>query len=750
MERHSGKTHEDSKREKQADGLRFYRWLQPRAADEDNALAQWRETILFTVLATALLLSFAAFIPAIVVGLREGLWGLIFIDSAVYLGTWYLFLFRGLNYKFRAIAATLLVYGVGLNVCLQVGMLSGGPAYLFTSAILAGLLIGLDGAIAAVLLNTITMAALGYIFAFGHLAGENAFFTSIYRAMAAGASFILLNAVSAISVAMMVRGLHRTTAKQEELTGALRRSEAKYRLLTENIRDVIFTLDMEMDYTYVSPAVKHLQGWQPDELIGSNVADTLPEKSLELAAETLQAELALAEATQNYQRSVALELELLHKNGSTVWGEVTAVFIMSEDGMPAGILGVTRDISERLKSQQEREDLQEQLVRSKKMEALGLLAGGVAHDLNNVLSGIISYPDLILLDMDESDPMQRPLQAIRTSGYKAAAIVQDLLTLARRGVVTTTVLNLNTLIREYLRSPEHQEMMSLNFSVEVNADLEPHLPNISGSSVHLKKALMNLVSNAVEAQPGGGVITITTRSRYLDLPVSGYDHVEAGEYVILTVADQGEGISKTDLPRIFEPFYTKKVMGRSGTGLGMAVVWGAIQDHKGYIDVQSVLGEGTCFTLYFPMTRQELRDQDTPVPVASYRGRGETILVVDDIEEQRVIAKVLLERLNYTVATASSGEKAIAYVRENPVDLLLLDMIMQPGIDGLDTYRSILVHRPGQKAVIASGYAETSRVKEAVSLGAGPYVKKPYSIEKIGLAVRKALQAETSKPSDIV
>jgi len=745
----------------------FSRWFRPEATEIGDALAKWREAILFAGLATGLALALTAFIPAIIIGIREGLWGLVVIDSAVYLGAWSLFIFRRLRYEIRASAAVLLVYSVGMTVCVQVGILSGGPAYLFTGAVMAGLLIGLKGAVAVVLLNALSIAALGYMVTYGHLAGQYPFFQTPARALAAGASFILLNAVSAVSAAVMVRGLHRATAKQAELTEALyrertdlidarqrlkaeneerrssekalRESEAKYRLLTENIHDVIFTLDLEMNFTYVSPAVQQLQGWQPHEMIGANVAELVPEASLATAAETLQAEMALAEATGNCTRKVALEIELLRKNGTTTWSEITAAFLTDENNKPTAILGVARDISQRRKAEKEREALQEQLTRSKKMEALGLLAGGVAHDLNNVLSGIVSYPDLLLLDMDDDDPLKKPINTIRSSGQKAAAIVQDLLTLARRGVVTSDVLNLNDLIDEYLQSPEHKKLMSLNQAITVHTDLEMDLPNISGSSIHLKKTLMNLLSNAAEAQPGGGAITIATRSMYLDRPVRGYDHVAAGEYVIITVSDQGEGIDPVDLPRIFEPFYTKKVMGRSGTGLGMAVVWGTVQDHSGYIDVTSTPERGSCFTLYLPMTRQEIKDNDTETPLDAIKGNGQTILVVDDIEEQRTIAQVLLERLNYTVTTVSSGEKAISHIQENPVDLLVLDMIMDPGIDGLDTYRDILVHRPAQKAIIASGYAETSRVRKALSLGAGPYVKKPYTIVNIGKAVQEAL-----------
>ncbi len=746
----------------------FKRWTHSRPHSTEEGLAKWRERILFAVLATALTLSLTAFVPAVIVGVREHLWELVVFDSTIYTATWMLFILRGLQYKIRATAAVLLVYLVGVNVCVEVGLLSGGPIYLFACAVLAGLLLGLKPAIAAVGLNAVTIVVLGHLIASGHLPGAFLYFSSTERALAAGASYILLNAVSAVSVAVLVRGLHRITTRQKELTAelsrekselietrrrlnaeieerrrsgkALRQSEAKYRLLAESINDVIFTLDMDMNYTYVSQSVQLLQGWRPDELIGTNVCDALPPHSMELATQTLLSRLALAEAEGDFHRSVVLELELLRKNGTTIWSEVTAGFLLGDDGRPRAILGVSRDISERLRVQQEREELQEQLARSKKMQALGLLAGGVAHDLNNVLSGIVSYPDLLLLDMAETNPLYRPISAIRQSGQKAAAIVQDLLTLARRGVVSSEVLNLNTLIEEYLLSPEHQTLMSYHQAVQLRKQLEAGLPNILGSEVHLKKTVMNLLSNAAEAQPGGGAITIATSSSYLDRPVKGYDRLIEGEYVIVSVSDQGEGISATDLPRIFEPFYTKKVMGRSGTGLGMAVIWGTIQDHRGYIDIQSTPGKGTTFSLYFPTTPLQVQIPGAPKPIESLKGRGQSVLVIDDVSEQREIAVSLLSRLNYQASAVPSGEAAIAYLQNHEADLLVLDMIMDPGLDGLDTYKAICVSRPGQKAVIASGFAETERVKKALDLGAGPYVKKPYTLEKIGLAVQQALE----------
>jgi CheY-like chemotaxis protein len=240
--------------------------------------------------------------------------------------------------------------------------------------------------------------------------------------------------------------------------------------------------------------------------------------------------------------------------------------------------------------------------------------------------------------------------------------------------------------------------------------------------------------------PEGGKIIIFTENRHIDTIKLGYDDIDKGDYATLTVIDSGIGISPQDIERIFEPFYTKKIMGRSGTGLGMAVVWGAVKDHQGYIDLTSTEGKGTEITLFFPVTRRVFSPQVEMTSIQDIMGNGESILVVDDIEDQRQIASEMLEKLGYTVTAASGGEEAVEYLREHPIDLLVLDMIMEPGIDGLETYRRILNLRPDQKSILASGYSETERVKEAQSLGAGTYIKKPYLLHKIGRAIKAELE----------
>jgi CheY-like chemotaxis protein len=300
-------------------------------------------------------------------------------------------------------------------------------------------------------------------------------------------------------------------------------------------------------------------------------------------------------------------------------------------------------------------------------------------------------------------------------------------------------MNLNQAVMEYLCSLEHEHLMGCHDTIEVRTSLDPSLMNIMGSPVHLFKIIMNLITNAAESMSEGGVITIATSNRCLDTPVEGYESFEPGEYTVLSVMDTGKGMTDKDRQHIFEPFYTKKALGRSGTGLGMAVVWGAVKDHQGYIEVKSEVGKGSTFTLYFPSTQEQLCTEVEPFSLDDYRGNGERILVVDDVKEQREIATRILGRLGYHVDTVSSGEEAVEYIRTRGVDLLVLDMIMNPGIDGLETYKRVLQLKPDQKALIASGYSETDRVKEALKIGAVSYIRKPYLLEKIGIAVKDAL-----------
>ena len=531
---------------------------------------------------------------------------------------------------------------------------------------------------------------------------------------------------------MMGVGIDITDRRQAE--EQLRMMNVFLDSIVENIPDMIFLKEAgELRFARFNRAGEDLLGYSRNDLLGKNDYDFFSEKQADFFTERDRDVL-------NGNRVVDIPEETIQtRNKGERILHTKKVPIMDTKGDPAYLLGISEDITEQKRAEEALRKSEERLQRAEKMEALGTLAGGVAHDLNNVLGVVVGYAELLLKAVDGSSPLRPRLVNIMKGGERAAAIVQDLLTLARRGVPTSQILNLNDMIIECQQSPEFANLSSYHTSMQIDLDLDQELLNIAGSPVHLSKTLFNLDSNACEAMPNSGTITFRTSNQYLDKPIHGYDEIHEGDYVVLSVSDTGEGIPAADLKRIFEPFYTKKAMGRSGTGLGLAVVWGTVKDHQGYINVQSEEGKGSIFTLYFPVTRGIVPKDKIAVAISKYMGKGETILVVDDVDGQRDLATEMLKELNYNVTSVDSGEEAMTYMQEHEVDLMVLDMIMDPGMDGLDTYRSVLKIRPQQKAIIVSGFSETYRVNAAQYLGAGTYVRKPYVIEKLGLAVRKEL-----------
>jgi PAS domain S-box-containing protein len=513
---------------------------------------------------------------------------------------------------------------------------------------------------------------------------------------------------------------------------ALRQSEERYRRMVDNAPMGILTATSEGSIIDVNPVLLRILGSPSAEATKAiNLLSYLPLIEAGIAADLKKC--------LNESRLITAEYPYTSKWGKKVYLRAHLVPILDGAGAVVGIMGMFEDFTEHKQMEEERRKLEERLRRMEKMEAIGTLAGGVAHDLNNVLGALSGYAELLMMDTAGNSPLREHAVRILKSSERGAAIIQDLLTLARRGVTISEVTNLNQIVGDYLKSPEFMKLSSQLPRVRVETSLAPDLLNVIGSPVHLSKTIMNLVLNAAEAVTDDGVITISTCNRYLDTPIKGYDDMKAGDYAVLSVSDTGSGIAPQDIGNIFEPFYTKKTMGRSGTGLGLAVVWGTVKDHNGHIDVHSMEGKGSTFTLYFPVTR-ESRHLDQPhARLEQFMGKGESILVVDDFPEQREVAVAMLSKAGYRVQTAASGEEALTYLSRHAVDLVILDMIMDPGLDGLETFRRIQAMIPHQKVIIVSGFAETDRARKALELGAGVYVQKPFVMEKICQAIREEL-----------
>ena len=506
------------------------------------------------------------------------------------------------------------------------------------------------------------------------------------------------------------------------------------KLATSAAKVGVWDWNIETGDFYLDPNIKAILGYTDDEIpndIEVWVKFVHPEDS-EAVMETAQA--CLDGKIPKY----IFEHRMLHKDGSIRWILARGRAIRDTNGNAVRLIGTDTDITDRKQVEEALWESEKKIARYKKMESLGLLAGGVAHDLNNILSGIVSYPELLLLSLPEESEFRKPIEAIQKSGQMAAAVVDDLLTIARGVATSKEPLNINDLVSEYLISPELKKLKQSYPEVAFKTNLDPDLFNINGSQVHILKVIMNLMTNAAESIKDSGNVSISTMNRYMDKPLRGYDDVDVGEYVVLSVSDNGSGIPPENLERIFEPFYTKKIMGRSGTGLGLAVAWNVVHDHKGYIGVTTD-EKGTVFELFFPVTREKISIKNNAISIETFKGNGETILVVDDDESQRDISCKMLETIGYKAEVVPSGEEAVEYLKDNTVDLILLDMIMDPPMNGLETYERIIEIHPDQKAVIVSGFAETDDVKKAQELGAGKYLKKPLTLERLGPIIKEEL-----------
>lgn len=506
-------------------------------------------------------------------------------------------------------------------------------------------------------------------------------------------------------------------------TASLRESTKRLQKILDNAPLGILIADSHsMEFQYANPTICTMLGYTKAELNTMSIESLHKSDDLAWIAEKFKKQAAGLEGT-------AIDIPFLHKDGTVLEADIISAPL--ELGEKPSVIGFIVDRTETKK-------LETQLLRAQKMEAIGLMAGGVAHDLNNILAGIVSYPELILLQLPQSSELRKPLQAIQESGKRAATVVADLLTIARGVASTREPHNINLLIGEYLNSPEYNTLKSLHPDVIHTSDLHAAEATVSCSPMHIKKTVMNLVTNALEAVKEKGKLTLATSNQQIEKGDIAEHDLEPGNYLLLTVEDDGQGIAAKDLAHIFEPFYTKKVMGQSGTGLGLAVVWNTVQDHNGKIFVDSST-KGTCFKIYLPVTEDDETDPGKNNKTENLVGNNEHLLVVDDEPQLRDIATQILQNLGYKVDSVCSGELAIQFIKDNPVDLIVLDMLMEPGMNGRQTYEAILKLQPGQKAIIASGFSESDDVKLTLQLGANDYIKKPYSMEKLGRAVKKSL-----------
>jgi two-component system cell cycle sensor histidine kinase/response regulator CckA len=518
---------------------------------------------------------------------------------------------------------------------------------------------------------------------------------------------------------------------------ALRESEAKYRLLADNVSDVISVFDMELSQTYVSPSIEVLTGFTPREAMALGIQQRLTPASWEAVRLALAEELALERSGQGERLRVrVLEIEQFRKDGSTVWTETRVSFLRAPGGESRGMIAVSRDISARKRMERDRETLDEQLRQAQKMEAVGRLAGGIAHDFNNLLTVVIGRSQILASRFGADDPRRREIEMIESAAHRGASLTRQLLTFSRRQVIEPKPVDLNAVVRGI----ESLLRRVIGEDVELVTVLAPDLGATRADPSQLEQVLMNLAVNSRDAMPHGGRLTIETGNADLDAAYAeGHVDVQPGPYVMLAVSDSGHGMDAATKARIFEPFCTTKGPGK-GTGLGLATVHGIVKQSGGHIWAYSEVGRGTTFRLYFPRLSVAPHAGEAPA-AGSAAGGAETILLVEDDEQVRTLARQILAQSGYQLLVARGPSEAVELAaRPGRIDLLVTDVIM-PEMSGLTLARRILDAHPETRVLYMSGYAAEAFDREAE----GPLLvllQKPFTVNTLTAKVREVLDAE--------
>jgi len=373
-----------------------------------------------------------------------------------------------------------------------------------------------------------------------------------------------------------------------------------------------------------------------------------------------------------------------------------------------------------------------------------MMAGSVAHDLNNILTAVVSYPELLLYQMQPSDCYYREIKKIQEAGKRAAAVVSDLVSIARGGSRKTEPADLNELIVRHLDSIEHNERLAQFPEVQIFTNLQRNLYQIECSPPHINKLLLNLIGNALEAAGKNGTVRLGTKNTKLKREIAnGEVLLSPGDYVKVTVADSGPGIPADDMEHIFDPFYSTKKSGRSGTGLGLTIVMNIVQEHKGWVEARNG-DSGAVFEVYLPASMKKppkTKEQEQmilPYPI----GSDELILLVDDSPEQNKVVSQMLSILGYRTHAVLSGEEALAFLHLQPADVVVLDMNMGDGLNGRETYEQILKLRPAQRAIVVTGYSEKVEIEKIRSLGVSLVLEKPVTFDAISRALRDTIDGK--------
>jgi len=729
------------------------RMVWPSSSEEDS-VHQWRAKILFSILFSGFILGLLAFFSSVHLILEERAWGLLIADICGFIVCLSLLLVPRIKFAVRASLALLTVYMIGLAIILYIGPLGGGHEWLFAFSVLAGVLIGNSAAFAAILLNALALTIVGLLISTGKIGHGFSFFQTPPVMIAAGANFILLNAITAVSVSALVEGLFHIFEKKESLTRrleeerihlietkqtleteiknhqetekALRESEEKYKDIVRHAPAGIAEVNLTtLRFTRVNDIMCEFTGYTKDEMLTMDPFSLVQGKHRQAVEQRLEKLFAGARSLP------ATEYIICDKKGREKSVLVNSRYFF-ENNMPRKMTMVFHDLTERKKAEQEKKDLEAQLFHIQKLESLGVLAGRVAHDFNNLLHAAQGRISLMGLESGLSDTQKEHLTALEEVVTRAASLTQQLLGLARKGKYEIQALDVNTLLRSTA------SMFGRTYkNVQIYEDLVSGTLVVEGDKNQLGQVLLNLFINACQAMPQGGSITLKTDAVRGETLYTFTAKPTTGSYAKISITDTGTGIEESIRQKIFDPFFTTRE-GDHGTGLGLASAYGIIKNHGGLLTVDSKVGVGSTFTIFLPLS-DKMPAAACPAKSVAVPGQGH-ILLVDDEKMITDVGKDFLADIGYRVSVANDGEQAIDIVKNqgNTIDLVILDFTM-PGMDGGEVFDHIRALYPSMSVILASGHGREGVINDIMERGCRAFIQKPYLFSELSRKVQEIL-----------
>jgi len=686
----------------------------------DDEIRYWQERLLLVFVFAGTFLGPFVYIASVLLCIEEGRWGVVITDTVIYSWIVILFFFRSFPFVVRAISFSVICYILGMILLLAIGPFSSSPVWLFSFPVIVAILLGLRFSIISLAINAGTLIIVGILLQLGYINWDHSTINSVKNWAVVGLNFMLLSSITTIVIAFISEGIQDLLKRQKSMLTSLKQSEEKYRILVENADDAIFVAQDQV-IKFANKKTEELTGYLVAELIKMSFVDFIHPDDKQTVVEKYKRPLKGEKFANTYS------FKIVQKSGFERIVHLNTVLIQWEN-KPA-TLYFLKDITER-------KSLEGQLIQAQKMESVGRLAGGVAHDYNNALSVIMGYAELAMADIDPTGPLYDDLNQILTASKRAANITRQLLAFARKQTIAPEVLDLNENVENILK------MLKRLIGEDIDLAWLPanDLWNIKVDPTQIDQILANLCVNARDAIKGVGNITIETEKKVLDKSYC-QDHAGfvPGKFVLLTISDNGCGMDKEIQTNIFEPFFTTKDVDK-GTGLGLSTVYGIVKQNKGFVNVYSEPDKGTSIKIYLPMHEGNAVDIQEKSMTQIPQGRGETILLVEDNLPILKLAKKILEDLGYKVLEADTPKaaKGLANEHTGEIHLLLTDVIM-PEMNGLELANSLQSSYPDLKRMFMSGYTANAIAHHGVLDEGVHFIQKPFSKNDLAQIVRKVL-----------